>query len=337
MPAMNGTEPKIEIFAPFGAAVELTKMILFRPFDIAKWFVIGFAAFLANLFGVHFGNFNPNWNRHGLWRPFAKNGTTGIGPADQWPGWVIPLIFGGAVLALALVFVLMWVGARGRFIFTDCIVRNRGAIVQPWNEFRREGNSFFLFSLLVAVAIIAIVFFAFLPMLLPIILHGNRAPEANVGFALGLIFWAGLIVLLTFGWALISQLMVPLMYRRRCLAREAFGETVALIGKYPGPLILYFLFFIVLALGSAIVGCVSACVTCCIAAIPYLGTVILLPIYVLLCGFTLMFLRQFGPDYDVCANTAPPELSPILRSPPTSPPTSRSSPSSPPEPPTSPV
>ncbi len=331
---MNGTEPKIEIFKPFEEAFELTKKILFRPFDITKWFVIGFAAFLANLAGgVHFGNFNPNWNRHGAWRAFATRSTMGIGPADQWPMWVIPLFFGGVVLCLALVFVLMWVGARGRFIFTDCIVRNRGAIVQPWNEFRREGNSFFLFCLLVAAAIIAILALAFLPALLPLILHGDRA---NVGFAIGLIFWAGLILLLGLAWALISQIMIPVMYRRRCLAREAFGESVSLIAKHPGPLILYFLFFIVLTLASAMVGCLSACVTCCITAVPYVGTVILLPIYVLLYGFTLTFLRQFGPDYDVWANITPPEIPPIPSAPPV-PPTSTSPPSSPPPPPSSPV
>ena len=49
MPRMNGSEPKIEIFKPFGEAFELTKKILFQPFDLKKWFVIGFAAWLANL------------------------------------------------------------------------------------------------------------------------------------------------------------------------------------------------------------------------------------------------------------------------------------------------
>jgi hypothetical protein len=43
---MNGDQPKIEIFEPFGAAFELMKRILFQPFDFAKWLVIGFAAFL---------------------------------------------------------------------------------------------------------------------------------------------------------------------------------------------------------------------------------------------------------------------------------------------------
>ena len=44
---MNGTAEKIEIFKPFGEAYEVMKKILFQPFDISKWFVIGFAAFLA--------------------------------------------------------------------------------------------------------------------------------------------------------------------------------------------------------------------------------------------------------------------------------------------------
>jgi len=30
-------------------------------------------------------------------------------------------------------------------MFTDCIVRNRGAIVEPWHEFRTEGNRYFGF------------------------------------------------------------------------------------------------------------------------------------------------------------------------------------------------
>ena len=51
MPRMNGTERNIEIFKPFGDAFELMKRILFQPFDFAKWLVIGFAAFLANLSG----------------------------------------------------------------------------------------------------------------------------------------------------------------------------------------------------------------------------------------------------------------------------------------------
>src|SRR5437660_725180 len=66
---MNGGQPKIEIFKPFGEAFELTKKILFQPFDFTKWLVIGFAAFLcghfsAGGFNFPFGNFNPQPHRN---------------------------------------------------------------------------------------------------------------------------------------------------------------------------------------------------------------------------------------------------------------------------------
>jgi len=43
-PDMNGNGSKIEIFKPFGESFELMKNILFQPFGLKKWFVIGFAA-----------------------------------------------------------------------------------------------------------------------------------------------------------------------------------------------------------------------------------------------------------------------------------------------------
>ena len=58
-PDMNGNGSKIEIFKPFGEAFELMKKILFQPFDLKKWLVIGFAAFLASLAGGFTSASNP--------------------------------------------------------------------------------------------------------------------------------------------------------------------------------------------------------------------------------------------------------------------------------------
>src|SRR5215472_6438463 len=60
---MNGNGSKIEIFKPFGEAFELMKKILFQPFDLKKWLVIGFAAWLANLASGG-GGFNFPYNEH---------------------------------------------------------------------------------------------------------------------------------------------------------------------------------------------------------------------------------------------------------------------------------
>src|SRR5689334_10846405 len=58
MPLMNGSGSRIEIFKPFGEAFELMKKILFEPFDLKKWLVLGFAAFLAGLSGGFNSSFN---------------------------------------------------------------------------------------------------------------------------------------------------------------------------------------------------------------------------------------------------------------------------------------
>jgi len=106
------------------------------------------------------------------------------------------------------------------------------------------------------------------------------------------------------------------MYCRRCGALAALREVAKLVTSYPVPFLLYVLFSIVLAVAGAILSCVITCVTCCIASIPYIGTVVLLPLYTFYYAFTLLFLRQFGPEYDVWANipsltaAAPPEAPP---------------------------
>ena len=315
---MNG-DRKIEIFAPFGQALELTKKILFQPFDIAKWFVIGFAAFLAQLSGGFHSNVPTNFfGREDRWQRLKNDGVD-FGGVDQWPAWVIPVIVAGVIFVLVLVALLSWLGARGRFIFTDCIVHNRAAIVAPWKEFRREGNSFFLFSLLVTLVILALVAAALLPIFLPGILRGgdfDLGPASWIGFASAIL----VVALVALFWLVVSGFMVPVMYRQRCGSMDAFRQVLALIIQRPGPIILFFLFLIVLGVAVAMIGCVMACVTCCIAALPYIGTVILLPLHVCLYGFTLLFLRQFGPDYDVWANVSTTEISvPEIPSPPAGP------------------
>jgi hypothetical protein len=336
MPRMNGTELKIEIFKPFGEAFELMKKILFQPFDLKKWLVIGFAAFLASLSGGFNSSFNPfsRWSSQRDHKAIAESFRE-MPSVGQMEWWVIALLFIGGLIILVLVLALMWLRARGRFILTDCIVHNRGAIVAPWKEFRVQGNSFFLFSLLIAFVIIAVVLIGAVGLIVPFIPRGADT-QPGLGFWIGLSFFVFFVLCFAFGWALLSQFMVPIMYRQRCLARHAFAQTVSLIAANLGPIILYVLFLLVITVAAMVISCAATCVTCCIAAIPYVGTVILLPIPVTLGAFSLLFLRQFGPDYDVWANFAPPEFLPILSSAPPVPPAPRSSWNPPPEPPSSP-
>jgi hypothetical protein len=311
---MNGNGSKIEIFKPFGEAFELMKKILFQPFDLKKWLIIGFAAWLANLGagGGGAGNFNYPDNK----REDAHELTEAIGQIPQ------PILITGICVIVCVVLLLIvlfaWLRARGRFILVDCIVRNRAAIAEPWKEFRAEGNSFFLFSLLVVLLLIVVMAIAGLALIVPFIPRGDQA-QPGIAFWIGLSVFVFVAVCVAFVWALICQLMVPIMYRQRCRAPLAFAQAVDLVTSHPGPILLYVLFLLLLAVAVFMISCAVTCATCCIAAIPYVGTVILLPIPVMLGAFSLLFLRQFGSDYDVWAGVMPPEFSPVLLLPPAPP------------------
>ena len=145
--------------------------------------------------------------------------------------------------------------------------------------------------------------------------HGDQA-EPSLGFWIGLSLSIFVAACLAFAWALFTQLMIPIMYRQRCRARLAFAQAVDLVSSQPGPILLYVLFLLLLAVAAVMVNCTVTCATCCITAIPYMGTVILLPIPVTLGAFSLLFLRQFGLDYDVWADLMPPEFLLVLMPPP---------------------
>ncbi len=314
---MEETPRRIEIFAPFEAALELTKRILFQPFDLAKWCVIGFAAFLSNFgsggggggfnFPTNFGD--TNWKM----RSTTKDAT---GVVEAMPEWLIPLLVVGGLFVVALVLVLMWVGARGQFMFTDCVVRNRGAIVEPWKEYRREGNSLFLFRLVAFFVFAVLLGLAAMPLWLPFALHGT-APE-GAGLVVGIILAGSVAIIGGLAWAMAVYFMVPIMYRQRCGAVQGLKESAGVLLAEPGSVILFFLFKIVLAVAVMMIACVLTCVTCCLVAIPYVGTVILLPVFVFGLGYQLLFLRQFGAEYDVWASLAPavPVAPPVQEAPP---------------------
>ena len=328
---MNGAEPNVEIFTPFGKAFDLMKKILFQPFDLKKWFIIGFAAWLANLGGGG-GGFNYQFNSH--------DDVQKINDAiSQIPHPVLVLGVSLLILfVLTAIVVFAWLRARGSFIFIDCIVKNRSAIAEPWREFRKQGNSYFLFSLAITFVFIISAALLALPLIILAIkgrydLHLQH-DRLGIYEILTIAGWVFVILLMIIAWALVATFMVPVMYSRRCRAYEAFCAVLSLIAAHPGEILLYCLFLIVLAIATGLVSCLAICATCCVAALPYIGTVILLPVFILFRSFSLVFLRQFGQGYDVWVGFVPPEFLPVLSGAPIAPP-AVPSPNPPPEAPSS--
>ena len=118
--------------------------------------------------------------------------------------------------------------------------------------------------------------------------------------AVGIVFW--IIKRLT------TDFVVPLQFLRQSRCLDAWRELGGLARGNVGHLVLYFLFRIVLAIAIAVVVVAIVLGTCCVAgclfAVPYLGTVLLLPILLFERAYSLHYLAQFGPDYDVFSTPA---------------------------------
>ena len=78
-----------------------------------------------------------------------------------------------------------------------------------------------------------------------------------------------------------------------------------LLGGRKGAFALYVLFQMVIGMAVSVIViaaiCITCCCACCIMMIPYLGTVLFLPILVFARAYSVYYLRQFGPQFDVFA------------------------------------
>jgi hypothetical protein len=319
------TRPReISVVEPVSPALERVKVILFRPFDLGKWFVIGFCAWLAQLGegGGTGGNFNSNAGSHHNYYngdDFRRELAQARDYVLDHLNWIVPLVVVLVVVGLVLWLVLLWLNSRGKFMFLHCVALDRAEVVKPWNEFANEANSLFLFR--IGLGLVSIIFT--LPLLIITIVMVVRMALAGHFTASGILQAVGFSLLFFCAvtvFAIIRKLtldfVVPIMFlrRNRCLA--AWKELMALISGHIGTFILYFLFQIVLclAIGIIVLGVmiITCCIACCLMALPYLGTVLLLPVIMFKRCYSLYFLAQFGRDYDVF----PPELPPPSTAPP---------------------
>lgn len=302
----------IDFSHSFNAAWERMVRILFQPFDLGKWFVIGFSAFLAGLLnGGNSFNYNYSGNSSGsssssssMPQQFHQHfpAVSSFFSALQIGGVILIV---GAVMLVVFGFValLYWLGARGQFLFLDNIVRNRAEIALPWRIYARQGNRVFVFHLVCLAASFGVILVMGIPILLLVLFGVLHQAHIGVAVVLGLVAFGivYLILLVAFGIFLLlfREWAIPLMFRYDMTTWTALRELGALVMREPGSTAIFVLLRFALAIGFAVVTLMACIFTCCLEIIPYLGTVILLPALIFLRCFSLECLAQFGPQYNV--------------------------------------
>jgi hypothetical protein len=306
------TNPPLEISvtAPVSAALERVKQVLFRPFDPGKWFTIGFCAWLALLgeqggggignynFGPHNGGQGAEGFRHGLEQAKAFVMSNLF--------WIVPVVAGVVILCLGVWVLFTWLNSRGKFMFLHCVALDKAEVALPWHKFAREANSLFRFR--IALGLIGTVLM--LPLVAWIAILVIGMVKAGTPNAVGVILAAGaslvlIAVGLVFGGIkkLTKDFVVPIMFLRGTTCRAGWRELRGLLPGNIGNLILYFLFQIVLGIVIGLMVLIVVLMTCCLAGcvllLPYLGTVLLLPVLVFHRAYSAYYLAQLGPEFDV--------------------------------------
>jgi len=309
--------PLISVTTPVGQAIERVKHVLFRPFDLTRWFVIGFGAWLAGL-GQRGGGYNYRFNSG---RGAHMDLQAGVERARDYVAgnlhWLVPLAAVLVVFLFGLWVLFTWLSSRGQFMFLHQVALNRAEVAIPWTRFARQANSLFGFRLLLGLAQLAVT--------LPILFLGAiRAyhvildSDWKAGDLLAFISIGFGVILISLVFGIVSKLtgdfVVPVMFLRGKTCLAGWAELGPLLAAHVGPFILYFLFQFVLAIAIVLVVLLAVLVTCCLAAclliLPYVGTVTLLPVLVFLRAYSLHFFAQFGADFDVFAIAAPTPLTP---------------------------
>jgi hypothetical protein len=309
----------IAYLAPLSRAWERMKKDLFRPFDPGKWMVVGFTAFLAGLANSGLPRFSGNMSK----APGGNISTRQIfdfpAIAIQWirenPGWFL-LIMLCMLFLTALYVLLTWVSSRGMFMFLDNVVNNRAEVTGPWRRYKELGNSLFLwrifFSLICLVSMVFVVAIIFSPFA-----FGKGDNSFGTFFLIqaicaGLLLMA-IVLIAAYISLFLNSFVVPIMYKSNVTILQGWNQFIPLFRMYTLSFLLYGLFVLLLCFITALAVFLAGCITCCIGylllIIPYLGSVILLPILYTYRCFSLEFLGQFGPELSLLQDFSPQEIS----------------------------
>ncbi len=303
---------QISVISPIDPALRHTRRVLFERFDLKKWFVMGFCAFLAHL-GDGGGGYNPAGNLGGRGRG-GRGDLDEVGRgASQWMAehWgLVVLIAAGVILfVFALGALLTWLSSRGKFMFLDNVIKDRAAVSEPWERFRAFGNTLFVFRFLVGLAgfgaFLLIGGFCFV-LAYPNIRDGRFGARSVTALLLGTLLLAILLVCLALLQMAVNDFVVPITYRRGARPVQAlciFRDEM--LAGHEGAFLLYVLAKIVIAIVAGVLVLIGTCVTCCIAALPYLSSVAFLPIFVFVRSYSLYFLEQFGPEWRFLSQAPP--------------------------------
>jgi hypothetical protein len=295
----------VQFVEPFQLAWRRMTLALFKPFDLHKWFVVGFNAFLAGLLDASNGGGGSRAEKGGNFGSFIHFPRTAWDWLQSHPGWAIAILF-GVLVAVAVFVVLTWASSRGVFMFLSSVVHDRVEIAGPWRDYQKEGNSLFVWRLLFGVFSIVVFggLFAYFFVRGAALYDSGLSTAVPLGFIIGFGLLT-LAIVLVWGYIalFLKEFVAALMFKHRISAGEAWTRFLSLFKSQALPFIgfgiITFLLMLVFVFAVVVAGFATCCIGFLILIVPYISTVVTLPVWYAYRAFSLEFLAQFGPEYDV--------------------------------------
>jgi hypothetical protein len=99
----------------------------------------------------------------------------------------------------------------------------------------------------------------------------------------------------------LNDFVVPIMYKYQITTSQAWFKFLPVLSRHLGHFILYglfiFILWIVVVIGIIFFGLFTCCIGFLLLIIPYIGSVVLLPVTYTFRAFSVEFLEQFGDDF----------------------------------------
>lgn len=302
----------VSVIEPLTPAFKRIKTILFAPFDLKKWFIIGFCAWLSSCgeTGGGTGGGGGSGRKSNSGSNVREDIQHGLAQAKDYVlenlAWIIPVVILVMALGVALWLLALWLNSRGKFMLLHCVALNRAEIQIPWDKFAQHAHSLFLFRIVLGAAaflIIAPLVTGSCAVLLVALANEGPIAGAIVVLVLGVLC----AIAVGIGFAIIKKLLVdfvvPIMYLRTVSVLAAWREFRALASENLVRFLWYLLFSVLLSImihtAIFIVVIATCCTAGCVMAIPYIGTVLLLPVYVFSRSYSLYYFQQYGDEFQL--------------------------------------
>jgi hypothetical protein len=254
-----------------GPALRYTWAMLTRPFSLRKWLALALISLVAGSFGGGGANFAPGqWPQGGRTNPAEAYLT----PLVEWAKEHVLLLAGLGVLLFLLVVAAIYLAAVFRFVFLDCVARNRVATRRAFAENWDRGLALFLWNVgivLATLAVVGAIVGAAVAVVVPL-WRGNPTGGAIALIVLlivaGALVGLALIIALALMSVTLADFVVPIMYLEGLGIWAAWGRAIRLLRSQLGPFALYYVLKMPVEIACALAAGMLSLAASVVALIP---------------------------------------------------------------------